>query len=151
MKSVRLIVIAVLLLIVAGVTATVGLAPVTKEVETAAQNAAGPDFEHPYFVKMGHYVLPVIRNDDLKAQVSISIGVEVGSSAAVDKVHALMPVLRDAYFRDLNRTAVWRDPETGYSLPLVQVKRRLRRISDRILGPGVIREVLVGGILERKL
>lgn len=150
MKSKKPIVIALVLFVIAGLTAMIGLRAVTKEVEKVAE-AATSGFKPPVFVKAGRYVLPIIRRDRVAAQISIGIMLEVRDETDKTKVEDRMRTLKDAFISDLNKLVIWRDYRTDRFAPLTVVKARLMKITRAIIGPDIVQAVLVTYAIRRNL
>lgn len=149
-KSKKTIVIAIILFVVAGLTAVIGLRAMTKEVVKVAK-AATSGFKPPVFVKAGRYVLPIIRGDRVTAQISMGIMLEVRDEADKAKVKERMRILKDAFFSDLNKLSIWRDYRTNRFAPLPIVKARLMKITRDIVGPDIVHAVLVTYAIRRNL
>ena len=104
----------------------------------------------PFFVRLDGLNIPVIRELRVERHLLFSIALEVGDSRARHDVWMALPVLRDAFVRDLHgfvRLIRFED-ETNY---LTTVKARLHKVCDRVLGPGVVKAVLVQEMNERRI
>ena len=134
MKSKKIIAISVLLLLIAAVTAFVGLGTVTQEaaqvVAKVTQRAPRP----PAFVKLGNFVVPVVRGNEVASQVNLAIALEMVDDEAAEKAKASMVRLRDAFMRDLVTAVIWQHRDIGETISLIPIKQRLFRVSADVLG-----------------
>lgn len=87
------------------------------------------------------FSVPVIRDGRAVGQISLLITVEAADAAKKARLIALRRRLYSAFLRDLYAVASLEDGEPA--LNLTTVKTRLRRVADRVLGPDVVRRVLV--------
>jgi hypothetical protein len=96
------------------------------------------------------FSIPVIRDNEVTDQVNIAIVVETKSDESRDKVIAGRFKLYDAFLRDLYGLLAIKRAD-GQLLDQQVVKIRLARVSDKVLGPGVINNILVSGVSQRPL
>jgi hypothetical protein len=96
------------------------------------------------------FSIPVIRDNEVTDQVNIAIVVETKSDENRDKVIAGRFKLYDAFLRDLYGLLAIKRAD-GQLLDQQVVKIRLARVSDKLLGPGVINSILVSGVSQRPL
>jgi hypothetical protein len=107
-----------------------------------------PDSGDVIFVDLDTVVLPVFRAGRLIQHLTLGITLEVPADRA-ERVAAVMPRLRDAYLTELHGMFSLRFVQDRESvLPLV--KRRLLVVSERELGTGAIRDVLVQSMEQRR-
>ena len=96
------------------------------------------------------FSIPVIRDNEVTDHVNIAIVVETKGEANRDKVIADRYKLYDAYLRDLYGLLAIKRAD-GQLFDQQVVKIRLARVSDKLLGPGVVNSILVRGISQRPL
>jgi hypothetical protein len=96
------------------------------------------------------FSIPVIRDNEVTDQVNIAIVVETKGEDNRDKVMAGRYKLYDAFLRDLYGLLAIKRAD-GQLFDQQVVKIRLARASDKVLGPGVINNILVSGISQRPL
>jgi flagellar basal body-associated protein FliL len=104
----------------------------------------------PVFVKLPLFSIPVIEGDKVTRQVTVGIALELVEGLKADSIDEKRPAVIDAFFRDLygmfgQRSQVARVAVEG------SIKQRLGRTAEQILGPGVVRHVLVLQLLERPI
>ncbi len=100
------------------------------------------------FYRMPPFNVPVIRDGRPAEQVSLAITVETKGVDKRNKIIEKRTELRSAFLRDLYAVMSLRN---GGRRPLNidTVKIRLKRVADRVLGPGVVDDVLVEGAYTR--
>lgn len=96
------------------------------------------------------FSIPIIRGNEVTDHVNIAIVVETKGDKNRDKVIADRHKLYDAYLRDLYGLLAIKRAD-GQLLDQQVVKIRLSRVSDKLLGPGVVNGILVSGISQRPL
>jgi len=100
------------------------------------------------YVSLAPLLVSVIRHNDVRKLVTLMITIELEGPDKRSKVEDLMPRLRDGYISDLQRvfgTGIYDDRTVD--LPLV--KKRLLAISRKIVGAGVVHNVLILNAMER--
>ena len=100
------------------------------------------------------FSIPVIRNNEVTDQVNISIVPETkgddNRDNNRDKVIAGRYKLYDAFLRNLyGLLSIKRVDGQLFYQQLVKI--RLARVSEKILGPGLVNNILVSGILQLPL
>ncbi|MFQ5971204.1 MAG: hypothetical protein ACE5Q3_02665 [Alphaproteobacteria bacterium] len=124
----------------------------TEEDEATAHET--PDHEapagheaQPTFVRLDPLLVQLPTSDGRRLNLALMITLEVDSKGnAKSKVQESMPFLRDALLRALTTTDLLRDTR-----PLVDttaLKGRVRDASTHVLGPGVVKRVLLMNISE---
>ncbi len=98
--------------------------------------------EGMHFVEMKALTAPFIRDGVFAQYVVLVINLEVASEAAIETVRELKPRLRDAFVSELHALAAMRPPGQRL-INLARVKARLLAGASRVLGPGVVRDILV--------
>jgi len=146
----KTLVFAVILLLIAGVIAVVGLQTVTEEAANVAAAVERDHFDPPTFVSIGGFTIPVIRRNAVTSQIVVIIELEVGGPGDEAAISDALPRLRDAYFTEMHSAVVWRQHKGEYRLHLPSIKRRLLEITNSIVGDGIVREVLIRGTMERR-
>ena len=101
-----------------------------------------------YFT-MPPFVIPVIGSDAVTRQVTLLVTIETIGIDNKEKMLDNRRRLQDAYLRDLYGVLAFRRAdEQIYNLDAIQT--RLRRISDQIMGSGIIDTVVVKTTLDRR-
>ena len=108
-----------------------------------------PILKETLFVTLDPLVLPVIRNGHVVEHITLGLQLEVLGLDSEIRLRDNLPKLRDAFVTELYGLMGLRYvQEKRGQLPLV--KERLQLVSDRVLGPGVVRNVLINGIDNRR-
>jgi hypothetical protein len=100
------------------------------------------------YVSLSPLLVSVIRHSDVHKLVTLLITIELEGPDKRAKVEDLMPRLRDGFISDLQRvfgTGIYDDR----TVDLVLVKKRLLAISRKIVGAGVVHDVLILNAMER--
>lgn len=99
--------------------------------------------EGPTFVKLDPVVVPVMDSEGAAQVISLMISLEVAGEDGAAKVTALQPRIKDAFIQDLygvvNNPAAM---DKGV-LNVGYVKKRLQMISAKVMGEGVVNDVLL--------
>ena len=70
------------------------------------------------------------------------VNLEVGSKRDIARVREMLPRLQDAFVTELHALAATRSPDQRL-INVGRVKARLIAGAHKVLGPGVVRDVLV--------
>ena len=100
----------------------------------------------PIYVKLGQVAVPVFRDGALHAQLIADFQLEVTSDQAQLEIYRRAAELRDAYLSEFYDMAdrVARGHEL---IDLDQLKVRLEAITTRVLGPDLVRAVLIKNVI----
>lgn len=112
------------------------------------QKPAEGEGQGPIFVDMEPFVIPVIREDRVVKYLSLAVKLDINGPEAKKKVDEMMPYLRDAFLTRLHAVLSRGDPNQTYDAE--KLKRQLLAESERVLGPGLVRDVLIGSVAEKK-
>jgi hypothetical protein len=94
-------------------------------------------------------VVPVIEGDAVTRQITLLVTLETMGDANREKVLANRQRLQDVFLRDIYGVlAVSRPSDRNYDNV---VKIRLQRAGERVVGSGVIDDVLVKATYDRRL
>lgn len=96
----------------------------------------------PIYVNAEPLSIPVMRGERIKNYFYVTVALQVASDAKRDEVRDQMPRLRDAYLRDLTSRPAMRQ-DVANAIDFDAVKQRLLAISEKMLGPGVVEDVLI--------
>jgi len=108
-----------------------------------------PAVSGPAFVKLPLFNIPVIEGDKVTRQITVGVALELVEGLKPDSIGEKQPMLIDAFFRDLYSMFGQR---SGTSRVAIQasIKQRLTQTAEKVLGPGIVRQVLVLELLERQ-
>ncbi len=108
----------------------------------SAGGESAPGGDHALFVELEPLTAPFLRDGKFAHYVLIVINLEVGSQPDIERVREMLPRLRDAFVTELHALAATRSPDQRL-INVGRVKARLIAGTHRVLGPGVVRDVLV--------
>jgi hypothetical protein len=122
-------------------------------VRAASDSPSGKgeaDPNAPVFVKLPIFQIPVIERDQVTRRVSVAVALELVQGMTQDNVTPKQPLLIDAFLSDLY--AIF-SQHANFSRVADDrlIRTRLQQIADRILGPGVVRQVLIEQLFEQQL
>lgn len=124
-----------------------GMIPVSEGGESEPSVEPPPPVPEPVFYSMDPLLVPVIRDGELRRNIYIAFRLQV-SSGQEEKAEFHLPQLRDVYLRALY-DIIPKQLETRTTLDLRKVKNRLKVITERVVGPGVVEDVIVVSVFER--
>lgn len=122
------------------------MGPFVDKAAAEAAEAAKPK-PPPRFVDMPQIAIPIIEGERTAAIIQFEIKLEVVGDDNVKRVEKLMPILGDAFLRDLYGF-VPRLFKLGDRLDLVVLGRRLKIVGDKASQSGLIAAVLFQSIVE---
>ncbi len=103
------------------------------------------------FVEMDPLILPIIDADGISQLVSLVIVLQVHEEAQKAEVEGQMPRIKDAYIQDmygvLNKNVAVKDGVIQVGI----IKEKLNSASERILGEGVVQDVLLQVVQQRPI
>lgn len=100
------------------------------------------------YIRFATIVVPIIQGDKVAKQISLTLTLQLFESKSRAEVDAKRPLLIDAFVKYLY---VYFQQRAGLKTPLNEavLKDRLRQTAADILGPDVVKEVLIQQLLER--
>lgn len=118
------------------------VAPEPEPVEEETEALRSPNFQD-----LPPFVVPVIENREVKNNFTIHLRLDVaaGRAAVLDR---RLSKLQAAYL-NLLYSAVPEQARVRNTLDLRVLKKKLKKISDKILGPDVVHEVLISSVFDR--
>jgi flagellar FliL protein len=116
-------------------------------IDETAEAAGEPETEtlesaRKRFIELEPLVLPIIREGQVTLHLTLVLSVELTTPMPKPEVARMQRPLRDAIISELHAVYALRYvQEKGFDHPLV--RERLLRASERIMGQGEIKDVLV--------
>ena len=98
--------------------------------------------EPPRFIDMDQLTIPIFQGEKVVANVQIQLKLEALGEDNESKLLRLLPRLSDAFWRDLYGF-IPRLLRKERQIDATVIKERLRLIGDKVVGKGVINNVLV--------
>ena len=101
------------------------------------------------YIRLQPMVLPIIREGRVILHLTLVMIVELDEPMQREELDQVLPPLTDAIFTELHSLFSLRYvQERGYDLPFV--KERIYRVSERVLGEGILKAVLIQSMNKRK-
>lgn len=100
------------------------------------------------FFRLPHFHIPVIRAGQVVGQVSMSVLLETNGNANRNTIIENRTKLHNAFLRDLHGLLSL-DSGSGRAVNLETVKIRLQKVADRVVGPGIVKSILVDNLYTR--
>ena len=105
------------------------------------------DVLKPYYIEMDPLLIPVFQDNELAGTIQIVYKLEVFGNKNYKAVGKLKTKLGDALIKDFT----YYIPRTlrknqGLDVPLI--KYRLKMVTDKVLGKGVVSEALIQGMIQ---
>ena len=101
------------------------------------------------FLPLDPLFAPVVREREFRGYVLLSLQLELADSNNLETVDIYLAPLRDAFIRDLHLQALLRRSGEP-SVNIHRVKKRFLMIAERIMGPGIVTDVLISSAMERR-
>jgi len=110
-----------------------------------------PMTETPMFVNIGPLTVPVLGAEKAEQFVTILLALEVADQPTADQVRNLGPRLTDAFLTTLYGSLASGSMFRGGVLDVAQVKSRLVPVTSKVVGQGIVRDVLVQVVNQRPM
>lgn len=134
--------------VISSVLLGVGALAPAHAADPKPHGAAPNPADGPVFMKLPPIVLPVFEGRAVTRQASLVLSLELAKGKAEEEVAPQQRRLVDAFIADLYQVY---DERSGTErvIDSQTVKSRLQASADRVLGAGVVREVLIQQAFER--
>lgn len=100
------------------------------------------------FIELEPLQIPVIRGGAVVNYVILNLSLETIGPENEETARALMPRLVNAYITDLN--GYFETVSVEDRILVKQIKRRLRVIANRTVGPGVVSDILIRNAFKQR-
>ncbi len=114
----------------------------------AAEGAAAPVEE---FVQLDALILPVIDEHGVTQVVSMVVSLEVPDKATAEEVKRLAPRLQDAFIQDMYGVLNRKNSMENGVLKVGLIKGRMNKLTEKVMGPGNVNDVLLQVVQQRSL
>lgn len=147
MKKIILLVLALLVLVGAGVGGYLMYGPKAGGAteEAAPKKPSGP----PSYVNVGPMIIPVVSPRRIEQNILLTVSLEVDGDDNREAVRAVIPRLMDAYVVALYGGIEQGQVADGQILNIPEVKAKLVEATDKVLGAGVVQDVLIQSVSQR--
>lgn len=103
----------------------------------------------PTYLRFDPIFVSVIEGPQVTRQVGVTIELELTSAQAKPDVEARRNLLSDAFFRELY--GFFQTPAgSGGHIDELLLKTRLLAVANRVVGPNLVKEVLIEQLFERR-
>jgi flagellar FliL protein len=113
--------------------------------------AEGEEAAKEQFVSLDVLILPVIDESGVTQTITMVISLEVPDEATAEEVKRLSPRLKDAFIQDMYGTLSRKNAMEKGVLQVGVIKERLNRISEKVLGPEKVNDVLLQVVQQRPI
>src|SRR5579871_5919673 len=132
--------------VLAGLVCFMSLSLEARAAETAKPGAAE---NGPPYVRFDPIFISVIDGNRVARQIGVTLVLELLDVKSKPDVEAMHKQLNDAFFRELYGFFQTKAGAAG-KVDEVYLKRRLLATAGKIVGQGIVKEVLVEQLFERK-
>ena len=101
------------------------------------------------YVELDPLILPIVDKTGVTQTLSLVVMIEVGTPEAAAKVEELAPRLNDAYIQGMYGTLNKHEALQGGVVQVGMLKEKLNGISHKVLGEGVVNDVLLQVVQQR--
>ncbi|MEI8394374.1 MAG: hypothetical protein WCF85_06530 [Rhodospirillaceae bacterium] len=156
MKGILLLVLGLILLLAAGGGGYYAYQkflnpPATSEAAEPAKPTKPEPEPPPVYVRLQPVAIPVIGADHVEQLITMVITLRVADQNAALQISQRMPRVVDSFLTTLYGAMDEGEILNGNLVNIKGVKIKLQTISDQLLGSGVVKEVLVQTVLQRRL
>ncbi len=100
------------------------------------------------FVGLDPFLAPVIEGRKIAKYVAVGVVLELYSEDHKPLIHKHMTPLRNAFIEDIVFQAQMNSGKSE-SIHLSRVKTRFRTLANRIVGPDIVKEILINHVIDR--
>ena len=100
------------------------------------------------FVDMEPLAIPIFRGNRVAATVQIEVKLVTNGKDNVERIKQIMPVITNAFVRDLH-SFMPRLLKAEERIDVLIIKQRLQLISNKVVGKGLIKNVLVQSVIDQ--
>ena len=122
-----------------------------KRARDKAARLSEKEAQNLRFVEMEPIILPIIDADGVSQVVTLIVSLEVISEANAKYVEKLKPRLKDAYIQDMYGVLNRKASMDGGVIKVDQLKQRLNRVSNKVLGSKKVNGVLLQVVNQRAI
>lgn len=116
--------------------------------EESAEGKENPD-ANIKFVQMTPLVLPIVDKNGVSQVVSLVVSLEVKDELAAKEVERLTPRLKDAYIQDMYGVLTRQAAMEGGVVQVGYIKSRLNKVTAKVMGQDMVRDVLLQVVQQR--
>ncbi len=121
----------------------VGYASSAWAAEPVADHGKEGEGNNPSYVKLDPLVVPIVNDDGASQVVSLLITLEVMAATDIPKIETLKPRVKDAMIINLYGLLNERAAVQNGVLQVSYVKKHLTAAIEKVVGEGVLKDVLL--------
>ena len=103
------------------------------------------------FVEIDPLILPIVDRNGVSQVVSMVVTLEVYDAEAAGRVEHMIPKLKDAYIQDLYGALNKHASLKGGVIQVSDIKKRLHKISHKVIGEEHVNAVLLQVVQQRPI
>lgn len=103
------------------------------------------------YVELAPLILPIIGSRGVSQTISLIVMIEVTDPEAAAKVTELAPRLTDAYIQDMYGALSRKDTLQDGVVQVGMLKDRLNGVTQKVMGEGIVNDVLLQVVQQRPL
>ncbi|MBI2233653.1 MAG: flagellar basal body-associated FliL family protein [Micavibrio aeruginosavorus] len=103
------------------------------------------------FVQLDPLLLPIIGKNGVTQSVSMVIVIETPDEASKAMVVSLAPRLKDAFIQDMYGVLSQETMVRGGVIQVTALKNRLHKVSNKVLGEGMAKDVLLQVVQQKPM
>lgn len=113
------------------------------EKKAAGGHGASSSSSGPTYVKMDPLIVPIVDGDGVSQVVSMIVAFEVEDAEQAVKIEHLKPRIKDAFIQNLYGLLNQQSAMDNCVLKVGYVKKRLNDAAQKVVGDGVVKDVLL--------
>ncbi len=119
-----------------------------QESKKEEKQAKAQKVEEAFTIDMDPLVTTIFQENRVAALVQIELKLETVGDKKAERIKYLLPVINDAFLKDMH-SFIPRLLKAEERLDSDIIRQRLQLIGDKVVGKGMIRNVVVGDIVEQ--
>jgi len=119
-----------------------------EELKKAEKQETVKKVEEAVTIDLDPLVTTIFQENRVAALVQIELKLETVGDKRVERIKYLLPVITDAFLKDMH-SFIPRLLKAEERLDAEIIRQRLQLIGDKVVGKGMIRNVVVGDIVEQ--
>lgn len=137
-------------MLVSGMLMAAGPALAASGDAPPSDDGYGAPSEGAAFVRVAPVVISLLSNGELGGKMSAAFMLEAVDAQAEADIKAAERQLHDAYIRAMHRLAE-AEERSGELTTIREVKNQLKKTTDKVLGNGRVKEVLIQAFVRKSV
>jgi flagellar basal body-associated protein FliL len=119
-----------------------------EELKTEEKQPKAQKTEEFIAIDIGPLVTTIFQENRVAALVQIELKLETQGEKSAERIRYLLPVINDAFLKDMH-AFMPRLLKAEERIDAEIIRQRLQLIGDKVAGKGLIRNVVIGDIIEQ--